>query len=140
MLCSAKSASGVRDCTNAPTSSCYGTGYVEYTLQHDANAAGILDWHGDARPFDFGTARIEHGKALAAERYITMPLSSADQGLIGQPGIQHQEFRGRPLDGSYKIKIWDSPALMWNRLEDVQIILQYRYWSQIVDSSQAGTN
>lgn len=123
---------GVRDCSNTPTSDCYGTGYVEYTLEHDATNAGILDWNGNTRIFDFGIADIQHGKALAAERYITMPVGSADQALLAQDGIQHVEFRGRPLDGVYRLRIWDSPALKWDRLQDVQIVLNYRYWSEIV--------
>jgi len=123
---------GVRDCSSTPNSDCFGTGYIEYDLQHDGTNAGITDYNGDTRFFDFGIAGIQHGKALAAERYITMPLSMADQSLIAQPGIQHVEFRGRPLDGTYHLRIWDSPALKWSQLQDVQIILDYRYWSEIV--------
>jgi hypothetical protein len=129
---------GVRDCTSSPSSGCYGTGYLEYTLHHDATAAGILDWNGDTRMFDFGAASVEHGKALSAERYITMPIGSSDQTLLAQAGIEKQEFRGRPLDGDYKLRIWDSPALKWDRLEDIQLILKYRYWSQIVDNGRVG--
>jgi hypothetical protein len=127
---------GVRDCSATPTPACYGTGYVEYSLRHEASAAGILDWNSVSRPFDFGTAIIEHGKALAAERYITMPLSAADQSLITQPGIEKEELRGRPLDGTYRLRIWDTPALKWDRLTDVQVIVKYRYWSQILDTTR----
>jgi hypothetical protein len=123
---------GVHDCTNTPTAACFGTGYIEYTLEHDGTNAGILDWNGNVRFFDFGIADVQHGKALAAERYLTMPLGSDDQMLISQPGIQHIEFAGRPLDGTYHLRIYDSPALQWNNLQDVQIILNYEYWSEIV--------
>jgi hypothetical protein len=54
---------------------------------------------------------------------------------LTQPSILKPEFRGRPLDGGYRLRIWDSPGLMWNRLEDVQIILNYRYWSAIQKQS-----
>jgi hypothetical protein len=127
---------GVRDCASTPTSSCFGTGYTEYTLEHDATTAGILDWNGDTRFFNFGIARIEHGKALTAERYISMPPGSADVGLLQQAGIQKPELRGRPLDGTYRIRIWDSPSLRWDRLEDIQLVVQYRYWSRIDRSGQ----
>jgi hypothetical protein len=123
---------GVHDCSSDLTQECYGTGYVEYSLEHDATTASILDYDGNPRMFDFGTASVEHGKALAAERFLTMPLSSGDQALVSQPGIQHIEFQGRPLDGTYRLRIWDSPALHWGKLQDIQIILTYRYWSQIV--------
>src|SRR5262249_2835689 len=123
---------GVRDCTATPTADCFGTGYVEYDLEHDGSNAGITDYNGKTRVFDFGVTGIRHGKALAAERYVTMPLGSADQSLLAQPGIQHIEFRGRPLDGKYVLRIWASPAFHFDQLQDVQIILNYRYWSEIV--------
>jgi hypothetical protein len=126
---------GVRDCTNSPTPDCFGTGYVEYNLEHDGTSASLTDYNGKARVFNFGIADVQHGKALAAERYITMPLGTDDQALLAQPGIQHIELRGRPLDGVYRLRIWDSPALNWNNLQDVQIVLNYRYWSEIVASA-----
>ena len=99
---------------------------------------GIVGYDGNARMFDFGTATINHGKALAAEQYLTMPLSSDDQGLITQPGIEHQEFGGRPLDGAYTLRIWDSPDLNWNALQDIQIVFNYEYWSAIQVSGNTG--
>ncbi|MBI2389824.1 MAG: hypothetical protein HYV09_09550 [Deltaproteobacteria bacterium] len=126
---------GVRTCPSTSSSGCYGTGYTEYTLRHNALKAGILDWDGTYRTFNFGVAPIEHGKALAAERFITLPIGSADQGLLAQPAIEKSEYRGRPLDGIYSLKIWDDPALRWDRLEDIQIILKYRYWSRIDKNS-----
>jgi len=122
---------GVRDCSRTPTSGCYGSGYTEYTLEHDGTHAGVVGWDGRVQFFDFGVAPIEHGKALSAERYITMPIGGADTTLLQQPGIMKPEYRGRPLDGSYRLKIWDSSALQFNRLDDVQFVLKYRYWSRL---------
>jgi hypothetical protein len=129
---------GVRDCTGSPTNDCFGTGYLEYDLEDDGSEASITDYNGNTRVFDFAVAGIRHGKALTAERFITLPVGSADQSLLAQPGIQHVELRGRPLDGVYRLRIWDSPALKFNHLQDVQIILNYRYWSEIV-SGATGT-
>jgi hypothetical protein len=131
---------GLRDCTSNPTPDCYGTGYVEYDLAHDGRNAGISDYNGNTRYFDFGVASIQHGKALAAERYMTVPLGANDQGLISQPGIQHIEFQGRPLDGVYRLRIWDSPALQWQQLQDIQVVLSYEYWSQIVANGSGTAN
>jgi hypothetical protein len=128
---------GVHDCSNSPTPDCYGSAYIQYTLTHDGTSAGILDWNGNSRDFDFGVASINSGKALAAERYITLPISSADQALLGQSGIQHIELRGRPLDGGYTLRIWDSPSLRWDHLQDVQIVLDYLYWSEIIANGNA---
>jgi hypothetical protein len=122
---------GVYDCTANPSQSCFASAYVEYTLDHDAFRVGVLNHFGDFQTFNFGSAGINHAKALAAERYITLPIASADEGLLFQPGVLKPEYRGRPLDGSYRLRIWDSPFLVWNRLEDLQLVLKYRYWSRI---------
>ena len=122
---------GVYDCTANPSPSCFGSAFIEYTLDHDAFSVPVLPWDGIAQPFNFGSAGINHGKALAAEKYVTLPIGSGDQNLLAQPGIEKPEYRGRPLDGSYRLRIWDSPYLMWNRVEDIQLVLKYRYWSRI---------
>lgn len=124
----------VHNCANDPNPNCYGSSYVQYTLQHDASSAGILGYDGNSRVFDFGIGSINYGKALAAEQYLTVPLSSDDQALVSQPGIQHVELSGRPLDGTYYLRIWDSPDLNWAALQDVQFILGYEYWSQVQTS------
>ncbi len=129
---------GVLDCSSVGTESCYGSGYVEYTLDHDAFATSVIDYLGDSREFNFGSATIHRGKALTSERYITLPISSADQALIEQPQTQKPEFRGRPLTGSYRLRIYDSAALAWDQLEDVQVILNYRYWSRVQRESATG--
>ena len=122
---------GLSDCTKDQTLSCYGSGFFEYTLQHDAFTSNVLGFDGKTEAFNFGSASINHGKALAAERYITLPLSSADSALLAQPSFNKVELRGRPLDGSYVLRIWDRPGLVWSHLEDVQLVLRYRYWSAI---------
>lgn len=121
----------VHNCAGDANPNCYGSSYIQYTLQHDATAASIVGYDGNPRAFDFGVGSINYGKALAIEQYLTVPLSSSDQGLITQPGIQHVELGGRPLDGNYSLRIWDSPDLNWNALQDVQLILDYEYWSQV---------
>lgn len=126
---------GVRNCDENPTPACYGSGTIEYDLVHEANQVGIEGYDKEARRFDFGEAAVRHGKAITAERYLTLPLSSADTGLLAQTGIVKTELRGRPLDGRYKIRIYESPALRWNRLEDIQLMVRYRYWSRITGNA-----
>jgi len=75
--------------------------------------------------------RIEHAKALATERLITNPPSSSDEQLLS--AYVKREFMGRPLDGHYRLRIWDSGKLDWNKLEDVQIVLRYHYWTRFSD-------
>ena len=122
---------GVLDCSKDPDPACFGSAFVEASLVHDAFDTPVIDHNNDVRHFDFGSAAINRMKALASERFITIPLSSADQGLLGQPQTTKPEFRGRPLSGSYRLRIYDKPSLDWGRVEDVQLILTYRYWSRV---------
>lgn len=127
---------GVIDCTKTPTPSCFGSPYIEYTLEHDAYSVPIIDHLGHAKEFNFASAGVRFGKGLAAERFITLPIGSGDQALLSQPEFTKVEFRGRPLDGTYRFRVYDSPSLNWNQVEDIQLVLTYRYWSRIDRDSQ----
>jgi len=122
---------GIRSCGPDAPSTCYTSAYLEYDLSHDGTDAQLVDHAGTPRYFDFGIGHIRHGKALTAERLITVPLSTNDQSLINQPGISHSEFRGRPVDGRYQFRIWESPGFEWEKVQDVQLVMQYRYWSAV---------
>ncbi|MFI5296979.1 MAG: hypothetical protein ACHREM_02685 [Polyangiales bacterium] len=129
----------VHDCSGSPTPSCFADSYLDYTLEHQAAHAGIVGWDGLSQNFNFGVADVNHGKALAAERYITVPVSSADSALLFTPATEKVEFRGRPLDGTYRLKIWDSPFLTFGNLQDVQIVIKYVYWSPIQSVPSSGS-
>jgi len=66
---------GVRDCPEGSGMSCYGSGFTEYSLDHNAFEIELVGWDGKVTaadpPFNFGLASINHGKALSTERYIT---------------------------------------------------------------------
>ena len=47
------------------------------------------------------------------------------------PGIAQSGFDGRPLEGTYRLRIWDSPELRWDRIDDIQFLLTYRYWTKV---------
>ena len=121
---------GVLDCTNG-NPSCYGSAYVEYDLTHHAFNVPMTDYVGDVRCFNFGAGKINSGKALAAERYLTLPIGSADSGLVEQSAFLKPEFAGRPLSGAYRLRIKDSPALVWENVDDIQILFRYDYWSRV---------
>ncbi len=120
---------GVIDCSQTNSPDCQGSGYLAYTLGHDASNVGVLGFDGQYRRFDFGTATINNGKALTAERYLTNPLGSDDQQLVSQ--FLKPELRGRPIDGTYSLRIYDSPALRFDQIQDIQLIFKYHYWSAI---------
>jgi hypothetical protein len=122
---------GVLDCTNDPRSSCYSSAYLEYDFTHFAFNVPLIDYSNDVRCFNFGAGQIRSGKVLAAERVLSLPMGSADRELISQPAFLKPEFSGRPLSGSYRFRIKDTPALAWEKVEDVQIVLNYRYWSRV---------
>lgn len=126
---------GVLDCRGSDLQSCYGSGFIEYDLEHTAFNVPLIDSRGKTTCFNFGGGSIRNGKALATERFLTLPLGSADKDLISQNSLTRTQFAGRPLSGSYRLRIKDSPALVWENVEDVQLILDYRYWSSVDTSN-----
>ena len=122
--------SALRDCSGVELpSTCYASGSIPYSIDHLGpypvrNHTGAADY--EAPLF---TGRVVHGRGLAAERYLTNPISSADRALA-EPYL-HRELRGRPLSGTYRIRLWEEPGIQFDRLEDVQILLNYRYWTRL---------
>lgn len=126
---------GVVDCVSNPQASCYGMGTIRYTLEHDAFRSDVIAgvWRGvlEKQSFNFGTGAIRRGQALAAERFITMPIGNSDAALLSQPGVTKVELMGRPLGGTYRLRVWENPEMVWDRVEDIQLVLKYRYWSSV---------
>jgi hypothetical protein len=122
---------GVIDCAGNPSADCFSNNWVEYTLQHVAFSTPLLDHNGEERRFNFGQGTINNAKALTSERVITQPIGSADQQLLGQPQFTKPELGGRPLSGVYRFRIYDKPSLVWNQIEDIQVVLHHRYWSRV---------
>jgi hypothetical protein len=123
---------GSRVCSDpARASSCYSSGYIQYSIQHDGpfpviNRSG--DAHYEAPIF---SARIEQARGLAAERVITNPISPADRALLDE--YRRTEFRGRPLSGELRVRIWDTGDVNFGGIEDVQVVLNYRYFTRAGD-------
>ena len=122
---------GVLDCSKTGSASCYASAFVEYDLDHTAFNAPIVDYNRQTHCFNFAEGSIKGGKALTAERYITLPLSTADDSLLGQQGFRKTELFGRPLSGLYRLRIKDNPALVWQNVEDIQFVIGHRYWSRV---------
>jgi hypothetical protein len=126
---------GVIDCSQTGSPDCLGSGYLTYTLTHDASEVGVLGYDGQYRSFDFGVGATRGVKALTSERYITTPIGSSDQQLLTQ--VMRPELRGRPIDGTYTLRIEDSPVLHFDQIQDIQIILNYHYWSRVAGPQNA---
>jgi hypothetical protein len=119
---------GTRDCASTPTpSTCYSAGFIPYSIEH-LGPYFVRNYDGKDYDAQLFTGRIEHARGLAAERYLTNPLSSADEQLI-TPYFR-EELSGRPLDGTYVLRVWDEAGVSFDSIEDVQVILNYRYWTR----------
>jgi hypothetical protein len=121
---------GVLDC-NGQGASCFANGFLEYDLFHSALRAEIVDYADEARCFNFGSAAVRHGKALVTERYLGIPLSSNDREQIEQDSFLSTTLAGRPLSGTYRLRIYENDALRWENVEDIQLLLKHRYWSRV---------
>ncbi|MBU1218349.1 hypothetical protein KKF34_07335 [Myxococcota bacterium] len=115
------------NCEGADAYNCFTNAYIPYTLIHNGSVK-VRNHQWITNSFDISTAKIEHAKALAAEVVVTNPMTSNHQSLIAQ--YEKKELRGRPLNGTYTIRIWDTPYLNWNALEDIQLIWRYHYWAR----------
>jgi len=68
----------------------------------------FTDWDGELRGFSVGPGRIEGARALAAERYLTTPLSASDGALLA-PYLR-RELVGRPLFSDVRVRFYDRPG------------------------------
>jgi hypothetical protein len=123
---------GSRVCSDpARASSCYSSGFIQYSIHHDGPFP-VINRSGDAHyEAPIHAARIEQARGLAAERVITNPISPADRALIDE--YRRTEFRGRPLSGEFRIRVWDTGEVNFGGIEDVQVVLNYRYFTRAGD-------
>ncbi len=117
----------VRDCEGLGAT-CYSAGYVPVSVYHEGDFEVRNHW-GELYSAPLYDGRLEEARALAAERYLTNPVSGADSALM-EPYTRH-EMRGRPLDGQYRVRVWDDPGVRFDRIEDIQLVLGYRYWTSL---------
>lgn len=101
--------------------------FVEYRLTHSGDVK-IRNWEGGTLPAHMNGALIEHAKALATERVITNPPSSNDLALLDP--YMKGELKGRPIEGSYALRFYETPSLRWERIKDMQLVWRYHYWTR----------
>jgi hypothetical protein len=118
----------LHDCSqSAAPESCYAAGHLPYSLAH-VGPFYVRNHNGDDVETKLFDGNIEHARGLASERYLTNPLSSGDQTLLEQ--YSRRELIGRPLDGNFVLRVWDEDGVDFNAIEDVQVVLGYRYWTK----------
>lgn len=116
------------NCKDSPSpQSCYAKGNVQYTIEHGGPYIVRNHFGRDFRAALF-EGKIEHARGLSIERYFTNPISQTDKTLLSD--YMRHELQGRPLDGNFRLKIWDDPSVNFEAIQDVQIILYYRYWTR----------
>ena len=119
---------GTRDCSGSSApETCSGGGYIPYTLSH-TGPFFVRNYKGDDVETMLFDGNIEHARGLALERYLTNPVSSTDAGLLDQ--YLRTEFSGRPLDGNFVLRVWDEDGVDFNSIQDVQLVMNYRYWTK----------
>jgi hypothetical protein len=108
-------------------SACYANNHLPYSLRHDGPFR-VRNYQGNVYRAPLFPGNIQQSNALVAERYISNPISSSDRNLLAD--FWDDEFRGRPIDGNYVLRVYETDALDWEKLEDVQLMLKYRYWTR----------
>ncbi|MBX3249364.1 MAG: hypothetical protein KF901_19460 [Myxococcales bacterium] len=119
---------GLVDCrrSSRPTE-CWSNGNLRYDLRQEGSVL-LESYERDLHRVEMEPGVIVAGRALAAERVLTNPISGADRSLLS--GYERAELWGRPLMGTYTVRIHGRPEIVWERLQDVQVLLQYRFWTR----------
>ncbi|MBN2525180.1 MAG: hypothetical protein JXR76_02220 [Deltaproteobacteria bacterium] len=78
--------------------------------------------------FDIPMGNVRGGKAWVAEQIVGYPVSGVHLNALSQ--IQKTALMGRPLDGTFELRIYQSPDLIWENVEDIQLVLGYHYWTK----------
>ncbi|MBN2671948.1 MAG: hypothetical protein JXX29_09745 [Deltaproteobacteria bacterium] len=101
-------------------------------LSYDLSQAGPLrvkNHRGESfYAYNVPMGYIRGGKAWAAEQVIGYPISGTHQGALAQ--LQKIALMGRPIDGTFELRIYDTPELQWENVEDIQLVLGYHYWTK----------
>jgi hypothetical protein len=109
-------------------SNCQANNLLQYSIRHDG-PYWVRNHEGSMYEVPLFTGRIQQAKALLAERYLTNPVSGSDRALLSP--FTSEQFWGRPLDGHYVLRIYDVDGLDWDAVEDVQLVLNYRFWTRL---------
>lgn len=114
------------DCTGL-SQDCRNDLSVNYTIRQSGEVT-LENYEGALSTWAMEPGVINHARALASERVITSPISRADQAQLGS--FYRSEWWGRPLPGFYSVYLYDRVGFDWRELEDVQILLEYDYWTR----------
>ena len=60
----------------------------------------------------------------------TSPTRSAPPTASSITPYMRSELNGRPLDGTFSIRVWEEEGVAFDRIRGVQLVLDYRYWTR----------
>lgn len=118
----------IKNCEDSETPDmCLANGMLKYSLQH-GGLVSIRNHYDGVEDFSMTSAWLRDAKALAVETRLSMPMASTDRDAMST--LMHQEFRGRPVQGDYVLRIYDDRDLVWENLTDIQWFIEYDYWTR----------
>jgi hypothetical protein len=117
---------GVRDCTRAADAlTCYAEPFVRFDLRQ-TGATWTTNFEGQWSALGFPGARVESGKALAAEEWLDPIVNGWSQSFVAN--VARYELLERPIGGTYTIDLEVTPDLRLDRIERVQVLTESSYW------------
>jgi hypothetical protein len=118
----------LKSCAGSQLSSACNAGqFLQYSIDQSGSYR-VRNYEGDLVGAPLFPGKIQMAKGLTAERYLTNPISTGDEALIST--YWRKELNERPLDGEYKIRVYQTEGLQWHHLEDIQIVLKYDDWTR----------
>jgi hypothetical protein len=97
------------------------------TVKYDMARSGpavLENFSGDVQWFDMDSI-VAEGRAIATGQLLSNPPAPDGPDVTR---FLRRELRGRPLGGRYTVKLEGNACMIWDRLDDVQIWLDYHYW------------
>lgn len=117
---------GIRDCTLAKDPlTCYSESFIRFDLKH-VGPSWVTNFHQEWRWLNSGLARVEGGKAIAAEEWLDPLVNGWSQSFVN--AAARTELMDRPLYGSYELELLLTPDVRLDRIERVQVLLETTYW------------
>ena len=59
---------------------------------------------------------------------LSTPVLASDRTLLAP--YSEAALQGRPLSGTYSIRLRGGPEVRWEQVEDVQVLFNYYYWTR----------
>lgn len=117
---------GIRDCSQAADpNACYQESFLRFNLRH-AGPSWVTNFEEQWRLLGVPMARVEAGKAIAAEEWLDPLNNSWNQSFVS--AAARAELFDQPLGGEYEFEFAMTPDVRLDRIQRVQILSETKYW------------